>query len=157
MDVVGWASARLGSMDDLARLVAVEDIRVLKARYFRCIDTKDWDGLASLFTDDAVIDVTQDGATRIQDRESFVASVRSILADAETIHHGHTPEIEVESSDRATGVWAMEDRLSWASGIPMRSLHGFGYYHEEYRRQTDGWRISRLLLTRVRRQLDPPG
>jgi len=30
----------------------VEQIKQLKARYFRLLDTKDWDGFADLFTDD---------------------------------------------------------------------------------------------------------
>ena len=33
-------------MDPLQRLLDIEDIRGLKARYFRCMDTKDWEGLA---------------------------------------------------------------------------------------------------------------
>ncbi len=29
-------------MNDVERLLAIEDIRQLKARYYRCMDTKDW-------------------------------------------------------------------------------------------------------------------
>ena len=32
-------------MDTVERLDAIEAIKQLKARYFRCMDTKDWDGL----------------------------------------------------------------------------------------------------------------
>jgi len=31
------------------RLLAIEDIKILKARYFRFVDSKDEEGLASLF------------------------------------------------------------------------------------------------------------
>jgi hypothetical protein len=37
-------------------LLAIEQIKQLKARYFRCMDTKDWAGLRSVFCDDAVFD-----------------------------------------------------------------------------------------------------
>ena len=47
-------------MDDIERLVAVEEIRQLKARYFRCMDTKDWAGLTDVFAPDAVMDMSGD-------------------------------------------------------------------------------------------------
>jgi ketosteroid isomerase-like protein len=39
----------------------IEAIHQLKARYFRTMDTKDWDGLAAVFTEDVVIDMTGEG------------------------------------------------------------------------------------------------
>jgi hypothetical protein len=47
-------------MDALARLLTIEDIKAVKARYCRLLDTKDWVGFAALFIDDAVMDVSQD-------------------------------------------------------------------------------------------------
>ena len=44
-------------MNDLARLVAIEDIKQLKARYYRFLDTHDWEGFRSLWTPDAVMDM----------------------------------------------------------------------------------------------------
>lgn len=43
-------------IDALGRLLAIEEIRGVKARYFRCMDTKDWDGLRAVFCDDAEFD-----------------------------------------------------------------------------------------------------
>ena len=40
-------------MDPLQQLQEIEAIKQLKARYQRCVDTKDWDGLADTFTADA--------------------------------------------------------------------------------------------------------
>ena len=45
-------------MDPLARIEAVEEIRRLKAAYFRTMDTKDWDGFAAVFAPDAVMDMS---------------------------------------------------------------------------------------------------
>ena len=33
---------------------------------------------------------------------------------------------------------------------PQFVLHGFGHYHEEYRKADGAWRIARLKLTRLR-------
>jgi hypothetical protein len=45
-------------MDDLARLAAVEEIKKLKARYYRFLDTHDWDAFEMVFTEDAEMDVS---------------------------------------------------------------------------------------------------
>lgn len=41
-------------MNTIDQLVAIEEIKALKARYFRCVDTKDWDGFGAVFATDAV-------------------------------------------------------------------------------------------------------
>jgi hypothetical protein len=43
-------------MDPVEKLLAIEEIKVLKARYLQYVDLKDWDALAGVFTDDAFID-----------------------------------------------------------------------------------------------------
>ena len=37
----------------VARLEDIENIRCLQAKYQRCLDSRDFDGLADCFTDDA--------------------------------------------------------------------------------------------------------
>lgn len=129
----------------LFKLIAIEEIRQLKARYFRMLDTKDWEGFAAVFTPDAVLDSgawTITGAGIIADRVS--ASLEGIT----TVHHGHTPEITIDSPTTAHAIWAMADELH-AGGKPEKGLTGSGHYHEEYTRTGDGWRISRSKLTRL--------
>ena len=58
------------------------------------------------------------------------------------------PEITITSETTATGIWAMEDKLIWRDGS---RLHGYGHYHETYRKGADGaWRIATLDITRLR-------
>ena len=45
-------------MEAVDRLVAIEEIKALKARYFRTMDTKDWDAFAAVFAPDASMDVS---------------------------------------------------------------------------------------------------
>ena len=133
-------------------LDAIEHIKKLKARYFRCMDTKDWDGFQNVFAADATMDTTQEapnievvtGAPEI--RQFVEGSVGPVV----TVHHGHMPEIEITSSTAATGIWSMEDMLRWPEGSPIASMHGYGHYHETYEKIDGQWRIASCKLTRLR-------
>lgn len=140
-------------MNDIERLLAIEDIKQLKARYFRCVDAKDWAGFAAVFASDVHFDITADvPGCILQSPAAIVEMTRQGLKDCVSVHHGHCPEITVLSATRATGIWAMEDDLRWAqgSGAPMQSLHGYGHYHETYSRIDGRWLIQTLKLTRLR-------
>jgi hypothetical protein len=126
----------------------VEAIKQLKAQYFRTLDTKDWDAMRQVFTDDVVMDTTASpGGAVVSGADEFMVFLLGMIGDVITVHHGHTPEIELTSATTATGVWAMEDMLRWPDG---REMHGYGHYHETYERLEDGWRIKTLTLTRLR-------
>jgi len=129
----------------------IEQIHQLKARYFRLMDTKDWDGLRDVFTADAVIDTTEDSGTIIEGVDEYLPFLISQIGDVVTAHHGHMPEITFVDDDTATGIWAMEDELWWPEGSPIRHLHGYGHYHETYVRREGQWRIASLRLTRLHR------
>lgn len=121
----------------------------LKARYCRCLDTKDWEGYAAVFTDDLILDTSGSGGVRIEGRDAAIAYVRSSIEQAITTHHVHTPEISIDGN-RGSGVWAMQDRNIWPNG---RKLLGFGHYHERYRRLGSEWRIAESRLTRINMEI----
>jgi hypothetical protein len=75
-----------------------------------------------------------------------VAAVSGALAAADTVHHQHTPEIEITGPDSARGIWAMEDVVHIGDFV----LHGFGHYTEEYERTAEGWKVKSSTLTRLR-------
>ena len=59
----------------------IEEIRKLKARYFRLLDQQDWQGVGEVFSPDAQIDVsssTVSGSSRgvYSSRDSFVDRCR---------------------------------------------------------------------------------
>ena len=143
-------------MEAAERLMATEEIKQLKARNFRCMDTKDWAGFEQVFAADAVMDMsnemrdrtTRGGITR--GAAQIAAMVRTVVGPVVTVHHGHMPEIEITSPTTARGVWAMEDKLRWPEGSPVRTMHGYGHYHETYERTEQGWRIKTITLTRLR-------
>ncbi|HEV3133122.1 MAG TPA: nuclear transport factor 2 family protein [Acidimicrobiia bacterium] len=143
-------------MNAVERLEAIEEIKQLKARYFRCIDTKDWDGFTSVFAPDARMDVSgelgdgaADGAGITTGNHDIAAFVRASIDDVVTVHHGHTPEIDVTSPTSATGIWAMEDHLWWPEGSAISRMHGYGHYHETYEKVDGRWLITSTTLTRL--------
>jgi hypothetical protein len=137
-------------MTDIERLVAAEEIKQLKAHYFRYMDTKQWSGWAEVFTADAVMDVSEEQVDQniIKGRDKIIPFVSKVLEGVVTVHHGHMPEIEVTSPTTARGIWSMEDKLRWPNG--KTTLHGYGHYHETYEKVDGRWRIKTLKLTRLR-------
>jgi hypothetical protein len=141
-------------MTDVERLITAEEIKQLKARYFRFLDTKQWSEWEDIFTADATLDINQErppgvneAIPLIKGRENILSFVRKVLEGVVTVHHGHMPEIEVMSDTTARAIWAMEDKLRWPDG---KTLHGYGHYHETYEKVGGKWRIKTVKLTRLR-------
>jgi len=144
-------------MNDIERLLAIEGIKTTKARYFRCLDTKDLAGYASVFAPDAVMDMrgeSRDGEGLVSGAGNIASFVLGSVSGLSTVHHGHMPEIEFSSDTSASVIWAMEDKL-WkvddaAAVVPFSTLHGYGHYHETYERIEDQWLIRTITLMRLR-------
>jgi len=129
------------------KLEATEAIKVLKARYFRYMDTKQWDKLSTVFTSDLVADFREGPGEISHGRDAYMEMLIGAIGEATTVHHGHTPEITLLSGGTAEGIWAMYDIVDH----PRFSLEGWGHYHEKYRVDSDGnWRIAELKLTRLK-------
>jgi hypothetical protein len=131
---------------------AVEAIKQLKARYFRTMGTKDWQGMRDVFTADVAVDMTASGGRALTGADEFISLLRATVGDAVTVHHGHMPEIELTSPTTATGIWALQDVIIWPDGT---RLLGYGHYHETYRLLDSQWRISSTVLTRLHMELSP--
>jgi hypothetical protein len=143
-----------GEIMESERSADVLSIEQLKSRYFRYLDTKQWDRWRTLFTDDLVFYVDESALPTVTTPtttggDSFVAYVSRALQTSVTVHHGHMPDIEFDGPRAATGVWAMYDWVDDAERS--HAFHGWGHYHEHYRKGSDGaWRIAELRLTRLR-------
>ena len=139
-------------------LDAIEQIKKLKARYFRCMDTKDWDGFQAVFADDATMDTTQEapGLEVVTGAPEIRAFVQGSVDPVVTVHHGHMPEIEITSPTTARGIWAMQDYLKMPEGssLGMKTMVGWGHYTETYELVDGAWKIKTLVLTRLRRDVE---
>lgn len=141
-------------MNDIERLLAIEEIKRLKARYFYAFDHKDWTmWREQVFAPDGRLEVPE-ADFAVEGIDTMIAWLIQQAADQVSVHHGHTPDIEILSDTTAKGVWAMEDRLYRSKEHPLNGdvsyLHGFGHYHETYVKLDRGWRIQSTRLTRLR-------
>jgi SnoaL-like domain len=141
-------------MTESEQMLAVEEIKQAKARYFRCMDTKDWAGFEAVFAPDATVDYTPPGGKpadwSFAGRANIMGFVRKTVELALTVHHGHMPEVEMTSPTTARATFAMEDLIWWPEGSRRRTLHGWGHYHETYEKIDGKWLIKTLRLTRLR-------
>ena len=150
--------------------LAIEEIRRVFAARLRALDEKRWDIYPTLHTDDVVSETwgglpedkqpqTQGTSNRVVGPEALTAAIRGMLGGpthVTTVHHGHAPEITLASDTTAVGIWPMEDRLWWTNDRGEEEyLHGFGHYHEEYRKVDGHWLISYRRLTRLREDHSP--
>jgi hypothetical protein len=139
-------------VDKLDKLQAIEDIRNLKARYFRFMDTKQWDLLPTLFTADMQV-LSPGGGVWLSGGAAFAASLRNSLERSVSVHQGLTGEIEIIDAENAKAIWAMQDIIEWEDRHPRegwKSIVGRGHYHDTYRKADGKWRIATLSLTRLR-------
>lgn len=124
----------------LARLEAESEIRRVKARYLNACDAKQADVVRACFTADAVIDFEGMGVFTVDQLVGIFTeiAVNSPITDS---HHGHNGEIEILSADTAKAVWNLGFTTYDPRRGQFRALSMF--YHDEYRRTEDGWRISK--------------
>lgn len=136
------------------RLLELEAIRELKARRDHAVDKRDWDTYAALHSDDYV--AMSIGAEKIVGGRAAADAIAKQLHNVTTIHHSHTPVIEFQDRDHATGTWAMEDNLFWKRNGEPQWLRGYGFYHEKYVRGSDGqWRFTFRRLERTHAVTSP--
>lgn len=132
-------------------LVAIEEIKRLKHRYFRTLDLKEWDAFGDCLADDVE---ARYGTHAMKEPLHFDTRAAVVAYMAENLHRGvismHVAshaEIDVDG-DTAVGTWAFEDTVV----VPEFSvtIRGAGYYRDRYRRDPDGrWRIAATGYDRV--------
>lgn len=134
-------------MTDIEQLLAIEEIKLLKARRDRACDTQDWELYRSLHADHHVSH--NQGHERWENADVMIANVKALLDKIRTtVHHSHTPDITFDSPTTAKGIWGMEDLIfDTESGELL--LHGFGFYHETYEKIDGKWLFTSRQLKRT--------
>jgi hypothetical protein len=145
------SAAKEAPLSPVDRLIAIEDIKQLKARYFRCLDQKDWDCWRSIFASD-FIDGTRkegiDGMFRHLHENGLYDRVK-------TVHHGGMPEIEILSPTAARGIWAGGSEVYFPLGQHFettgkeavaagKSHHFYTFYYETYVKRDGRWQIQSM-------------
>jgi len=133
-------------VDAIQRLIEIEAIKRLKAKYQRCVDTKDYDSLSECFSEDASAEY-DGGKYSFSPRSAIVEFLRSSMRDLVTIHQVHTPEIDVHSESSASAIWYLQDIvIAEKDGM---SQMGAGFYRDEYVKQAGEWRIRKTGYERT--------
>ena len=137
------------------RLIDLELIKQLKARYFRLMDRKDWDAFPDLFTEDCrhYPDVhpgdhtpfpsrDTDGTQPFTANDAYFPMMKAALTQGVTTHHGHMPEITCLSDTEAEGIWTLFNYIQVSAPRRICTMV-YSHYFETYRKCDDGkWRIS---------------
>lgn len=144
-------------MDGLERLLALEDIRLLRAIYCRSVDSRDWPRMASILTGDFVLDMSQTaefmGGARIEP-VSGKANVMDMFEMGfsqlgKLLHIVTIPEIEFQDGEHATGVWRQETYVKETRpDLPGTGI-AYATVYDTYRKEGGQW-----LISSVRVQLD---
>jgi hypothetical protein len=127
------------------QLVDVREIEQLKYRYMRAVDTRDWELLAATLHPE--VSAAYGKRLSFDDRVELVSTLRAFMGpETITVHRLHHPEIEVDG-DSATGTWLLTDRVIRKKDRVM--IQGAAFYGDEYRREPDGWVISKTGYERI--------
>jgi SnoaL-like domain len=149
-------------MNAIERLSAIEEIRQLKARYFRGVDSCDGDLVRGILAEDCVLDYigccTDPASGKdfipamnvvLHGRDSWVSDGMSRFGIV-SVHQGHNFEVEFDSDTRAKGIWSMTDRLYFPPGGDFSLMTGYGHYIETYEKIDNAWKLATTRITRIR-------
>jgi ketosteroid isomerase-like protein len=129
------------ALSGVERLMAIEDIRLTKARYCAAVDDHDWKALRSVFTDDCIVDWPLPGH-RVETADEFVGFLSAAMTPSiQTRHHVHNLQVEFTSSTEAVVRWDHEN-WTWFEDGSRPNLQQWGQYRERYRQTASGWQIA---------------
>ena len=122
------------------------ELHELPGRYGDIIDDRDWDRLGTIFTDDAVFDLTDLGAPRLEG----LTAIRDFMADEAEHPRTHTMT-NIYVNETAAGVELKFRILALLGGGKV----GTASYHDLVVNTPDGWRVQDRMLKRRRTQVYP--
>lgn len=139
----------------LQQLSDMEEIKVLKSRYFRGIDTADWSLLEGMFTQDVNVEyIGGDYHVKLKGAEAMAEFLaNSFHSGTLAMHQGHLPEITFTGPDSADGLWYLEDIFINLE----EEFHTFGtaIYRDRYVREGGVWRMASTVYDRVMEVTEP--
>lgn len=123
------------------QLESIEEIQRLKAHYLASCDAKKPADVRSCFADGRVhIDYGVVGVFDSADALVEVYEKAACHPHMVEMHHGVNPQITILDCDNASGRWGLQYQLINTQDNTLTQLGGF--YEDEYKRTSDGWKIS---------------
>lgn len=135
-------------------LQELEQIKRLKYKYLRALDTNQWDLMAECFTEDAVSRYSG-GKHSYEGRDAIIKFLSDAMSAPTflSLHQAHDPEIDLTSPTTATGIWYLQDMI-----IDLEhkfTLRGAGFYHDEYVKVDGEWKIKLTGYERTFEEMEP--
>ncbi len=152
------------AMSNVDKLIAIEEIKQLNARYFRCLSQQDWDCWRALFAPEFVYEFEgPDGMQTRRGPEGMIQHIQEngLYDRVKSVFYGHIPEIEILSPTAARSVMAADYRLYYPLGQPYKttgkeavspgkSMHVYVYYYETYVKHDGRWQLKSLPHSPIR-------
>jgi len=162
MDATPNTDARISQLERrLQRLEDTEAIKALHRTYIHKLADRDWEGMADMFTDDAVTDIRWHGRT--VGRQELIEKVFAELHELVRSHDGYilsSPVIDVDSdAEHAYGEWTWHRHV-----CEFRTFGGYtrvwgpwleGRYKTHYRKVGQNWLFSDMWFRVVLPDRDP--
>lgn len=123
------------------------EIQDLIVGYCYAVDDRDWDALDAMFTADAVIDYSEMVGVKggLPEIKAFLAdSLSSVKAFQ---HAVSTTQYRIDGDTARTRTAVYNPMVIEEDGAERVMVFGL-WYHHEYVRTADGWRIARLYEQR---------
>ena len=131
------------------QLLDIEAIKRVKHAYFRCLDTGNFEELATLFHPDVTVHFR--GGTyewKLQGRDEYVQSISQSFHTRSIGHHnGHHPEIDILSATQATGIWYLADDM-WILNHGNYTT-GTAIYWDRYEKVEGRWLVRDTQYERL--------
>lgn len=132
----------------IQRLEDIEAIKKLMGKYYRTLDTKNWEELKTCFSPNVVTSYS-DGKYCFNGPEETVGFFAKVMGPESQIsqHQGHTPEITIIDEKTASGHWYLQDFLV----IRQQDIciQGTAIYTIKYEKLNNEWKILDIGYERI--------
>ncbi len=130
----------------IRRLEDIEAIRYLQAKYQRCVDARDFNGIAECFSDD-VVSAYGNGEMSFNGKDNVIGFLmKSMTLDMPSAHMIHGGEIDIIDGANAKAKWYLQDFL--INKTYNITIQGVAIYDITYVKNGERWLISKIGYTR---------
>lgn len=140
------AETPAAALEDDERAAIERACTQVSLAYALAVDSRDYDGFAALFTEDAVLDL---GSARHVGRATIRAAMDQRPEDLVSRHVVSNILIEAESADEAQGVTYLTLYRGHSDGGPVEGKiapAAVGHYRDRFRRTDEGWKLAERRL-----------
>lgn len=133
---------------EVQRLRDIEEIRQNKAKYYRSIDSKQWNDLRETVSEDFKT-AFFGGKIVCNGVEEFVAFLKKSNPETTvSLHMAYIPEITIDSETEAHGRWYLRDSTIVNDGSNY-IVQGASFHMDKYEKRDGKWLITEIKSERT--------